>query len=195
MTRLADRVAFDEAVKLYEAEMSEWNVHIRKQATITSEKIIEFLCFPEGIWIDIENLDALEELRQSSSQMETDTDPGDEVIDITSCVSNDTEAHEHQLLIQEQQERKKQEWNQRMIQLDGMRRIYIPKFVMLLHSVYHDSGNLAECLRIADIVADEQRKLYLTFTRDQTVNLLAKLRESSIEILNHCSDPLGCETN
>ena len=94
-----------------------------------------------------------------------------------------------------QLERKQQDWTLRAAQLDGLRRIYVPQFVFLLFSVYVNSGRLSECLRIADIVANEQSRLYSTFTNDQIVDLLNKLREISIEILNQSSDPLGYSTN
>lgn len=193
MTRLADRVAYDQALKKFESEMDEWNIHIKQQATVTSEKILQFLCFPEGVWIDIESLNAMEELH---SNVDTESEP--RVIEMNdddvSCRSTEIQVvQEPNLVIQEQLERKKQDWNVRKIQLDTMRRIYVPKFILLLHTVYYDSRNYSECMRIADVVADEQRKLYTTFTKEQMTNLLAKIRESSILILNHSSDPLGCD--
>lgn len=97
----------------------------------------------------------------------------------------------HSLVVKMLLERKQEEWNQRKHQLDALRRIYIPQFILLLHSVYFESGNYKECMNIANIVADEHKKLYSTFTTEQLQSLLHKLRETSILILDTCSDPLG----
>jgi nuclear pore complex protein Nup107 len=79
-------------------------------------------------------------------------------------------------------------------QLDQLRKQYIPHLVFIAHSVHHSSNNLVECMKIADIVADERNAIYKTFSRELMMDLLKKLRETSIAILNESTDPLGYHT-
>ena len=75
-------------------------------------------------------------------------------------------------------------------QMEQLRREYIPQLVFIAHSVHKSSGNLVECLRVADIVADEDKAIYKTFSRELVRDLLKKLRETAIEVLSVTSDPL-----
>lgn len=45
-------------------------------------------------------------------------------------------------------------------QLDKLREICIPKVVMLLHTVMSEMNEHAECVKLSDIVASKQHKLY-----------------------------------
>lgn len=209
MNRLSDRVAYEQAVKQYEQELESWHQQIQNQATLTSEKMISFLRFPEGIWINVDDLSLMKNFGDTDSDgctSEATTNPKMETQIgqmIDDEVNSENEVNNINLVISAetnfmskiQLERKQQDWTLRAAQLDGLRRIYVPQFVFLLFSVYVNSGRLSECLRIADIVANEQSRLYSTFTNDQIVDLLNKLREISIEILNQSSDPLGYSTN
>ncbi|OTF72789.1 hypothetical protein BLA29_011941 [Euroglyphus maynei] len=103
---------------------------------------------------------------------------------------------EHELVIRQQLERKRNEWqNCRPSQMDGLRRIYIPQFCFLIHSVYRDSNDHQQCLRVADLVADENQRLHMTFTQENLSDFLAMIRESAIKILDHKSDPFGCDSD
>ncbi|KAI2807220.1 hypothetical protein BLOT_009182 [Blomia tropicalis] len=209
MNRLSDRVAYEQAVKQYEQELESWHQQIQNQANLTSEKMISFLRFPEGIWINVDDLSLMKNFGDTDSDgctSEATTNPKMETQIgqmIDDEVNSENEVNNINLVISAetnfmskiQLERKQQDWTLRAAQLDGLRRIYVPQFVFLLFSVYVNSGRLSECLRIADIVANEQSRLYSTFTNDQIVDLLNKLREISIEILNQSSDPLGYSTN
>lgn len=172
-----------------------WTSEVGHHSEITSEKLLEFLQFPEGIWRDIDNLDLMTQLAaDGETEPEVESSGQEEEADsnLSIEVEPSVQLDEPSEVFQLQQERKQQEWTGcRVGQLDGLRRIYVPQAVLLLHSVFHDSGRAKECLQIADIVADEQRKLHACFTRDQMAELLLKLRESSIEILENGSDPLG----
>lgn len=92
-------------------------------------------------------------------------------------------------------EAKRKDWLAlRAGQLDALRRIYIPQFVALLLSVYGGSGEHAKALAVADIVADEWTggRLHGAFTPAQMGELLGKLREAAIAVLDEGrEDPLG----
>ena len=48
----------------------------------------------------------------------------------------------------------------RQEQLEGLRRLVLPGLSFLLHNVLHTSEQFAECMKLADIVTNEQYKLY-----------------------------------
>ena len=79
-------------------------------------------------------------------------------------------------------------------QMEQLRNQYIPQLVFIAHSIHKSSNNLFECMKLADIVADEQKAIYKTFSRELLIDLLKKFRETSIDILNQTSDPLGYPT-
>lgn len=221
MNRLADRVAFEQAVKQYEQEMEVWQQQINTQAGLTSEKLLAYLDFPGGIWVNSDDFSLLdEELLGDGSdvdvhsnlesvslatprlvtEIEEAIDQDEEDVSINSDIeiqSVDLRRNgEGNMVFKLQRERKQKEWTARAVQQNALRRIYVPQFVFLLYSVYADSGNLTECVRIADIVADENRSLHSTFTNEQIVDLLNKIREASITILNQgLPDPLGYVAN
>ncbi|CAG2104167.1 unnamed protein product [Medioppia subpectinata] len=79
-------------------------------------------------------------------------------------------------------------------QMEELRRQYIPQLVFIAHSIHKSTDNSVECLKLADLVADERKAIYKTFSKELLIDLLKKLRETSIEVLNECSDPLGYPT-
>ena len=246
MNRLSDKVAYEQAIKQYEQEMELWRQQIQTLSILTADKLVAFLNFPDGIWINSENFGIDDELFGETVEMMPvaesmdDAGYGDDIdedehsnmmmmmmgesatIDVprivttsnantitTSIVevlesgnnpqltinkngivdptlSSDVEIlstdlrTDNNMVFKQYRERKQKDWLLRTKQLDGIRRIYVPQFVFLLYSVHADAGNYTECLQIADIVADENRQLYTTFTHEQIVDLLNKFREISL---------------
>ncbi|XP_054153738.1 nuclear pore complex protein Nup107-like [Oppia nitens] len=82
----------------------------------------------------------------------------------------------------------------RLNQMEELRKQYIPQLVFIAHSIHKSSNNLSECLKLADLVADERKAIYKMFSKELLSDFLKKLRESSVEILNEISDPLGYTT-
>lgn len=82
-------------------------------------------------------------------------------------------------------------WQNRLLQMEKLRSIYIPEVVLLLHKVLHTSGDYAGCVRLADDLASESKQLYRVYTKHKLAELLAKLAESSLELLNCKLDPWG----
>lgn len=80
---------------------------------------------------------------------------------------------------------------QRAHQLALLRQYCIPHLVFVLQSILQSSSALREALQLADIVTSERFSLYQLFTREQLQDLLKKLRETSIQLLNDSTDPLG----
>ncbi|XP_069485822.1 nuclear pore complex protein Nup107 isoform X2 [Ambystoma mexicanum] len=80
---------------------------------------------------------------------------------------------------------------ERAHQMALLRRLCLPMICFLLHTVLHNTKQYQECLRLADVISSEHQKLYMEFSKDQLRQLLQKLRESSLMILDQELDPLG----
>lgn len=78
-------------------------------------------------------------------------------------------------------------------EMKNLRRQFIPQFTFILHTVLHTSGNYQECIKLADVIANEHRRLYTEFSTDQLNDLMKKIRESSLAALNNNHDSLGYE--
>lgn len=76
-------------------------------------------------------------------------------------------------------------------QLSALRRLCLPMVSTLLVTVFTATGRHSECLRLADLIASEQHRLYEAFTKDDLRRLLQRLRESSLALLDANTDPLG----
>lgn len=85
-------------------------------------------------------------------------------------------------------------WENRQVQLDKIRRICIPEIVLLLHKVLHLSEDYQGCVKLADEVASENRQIHRVYTKHKLAELLSKLAESSLELLNRKLDPWGYPT-
>ncbi|XP_066579929.1 nuclear pore complex protein Nup107 isoform X2 [Amia ocellicauda] len=82
---------------------------------------------------------------------------------------------------------------ERSHQMALLRRLCLPMMCFLLNTVLHSTGQYQESLRLADIVASEQHRLYQVFSREELRKFLQKLRESSLLLLDQGRDPLGYE--
>jgi len=76
-------------------------------------------------------------------------------------------------------------------QLDDLRQLCIPKVVLLLHTVMHQMGEYAECIQLANLIVSEQHKLYKVFTKSKLGELLGRITESSLALLDQKRDPWG----
>ncbi|KAE8615530.1 hypothetical protein XENTR_v10008545 [Xenopus tropicalis] len=82
---------------------------------------------------------------------------------------------------------------ERSHQMNLLRTLCLPMMCFLLHTVLHNTKQYKDCLRLADIISSEHQKLYMVFSKTEMRNLLQKLRESSLMLLDQQLDPLGYE--
>lgn len=82
-------------------------------------------------------------------------------------------------------------WHNRNIQLDNLRKIYIPEIILLLHNVLHLSGEYRECIAIANEIVDENRQIYTSIMKHKMAEILDKIAESSLALMNEKNDPWG----
>ncbi|XP_075713041.1 nuclear pore complex protein Nup107 isoform X2 [Rhinoderma darwinii] len=82
---------------------------------------------------------------------------------------------------------------ERKHQMELLRSLCLPMMCFLLHTVLHNTEQYQDCLRLADVIASENQKLYKVFSKSELKKLLKKLRESSLMLLDLQFDPLGYE--
>ncbi|XP_059621450.1 nuclear pore complex protein Nup107 [Phlebotomus argentipes] len=90
--------------------------------------------------------------------------------------------------------RDKEDWHLRSVQMDALRRLCIPEIVLLLHKVLHLSGEFRECVRLMDELASEQHRLFELFSQHKLAEVLTKVAESSLALMNDKCDPWGYST-
>lgn len=79
----------------------------------------------------------------------------------------------------------------RAFQLDAQRRLYIPQIVLLLHNVLHSAREYKEAVRLADELASETWQLYLVYSKQDYLEIISKIAESSLALMNEKMDPWG----
>jgi nuclear pore complex protein Nup107 len=82
-------------------------------------------------------------------------------------------------------------WLNRKNQLDNLRKICIPDIVLLLHNVFTNTGQHQQCIKLADELASESNQLYQVFSKHKLAELLTKITESSLALMNEKKDPFG----
>jgi len=86
---------------------------------------------------------------------------------------------------------KEESEDQRQEELCSLRRLVLPRTVILLHSLLHSTGQYAKGVALADIVADERHALHLAFTKDGLKDLLQEVRESALASMEQGRDAWG----
>nr|XP_022908849.1 nuclear pore complex protein Nup107 [Onthophagus taurus] len=74
---------------------------------------------------------------------------------------------------------------------ERLRSTCIPECTLLLYNVLFESGLLSECIRLADILASEKYQLYKVYSKESLREILRKLSEASVALLNSKMDPWG----
>uniref|UniRef100_A0A674B1I4 Nuclear pore complex protein n=1 Tax=Salmo trutta TaxID=8032 RepID=A0A674B1I4_SALTR len=74
-----------------------------------------------------------------------------------------------------------------------LRRLCLPMMSFLLQTVLQRTQRHQESLRLADVIASDQHRLYEVFSKDELRKFLQKMRESSLLLLDKGLDPLGYE--
>lgn len=63
--------------------------------------------------------------------------------------------------------------------------------VFLLHTVMHSSGEYKECVQLADLIADETKQMYQIFNKHALSEILHKIGQSSMALMDQKKDPWG----
>uniref|UniRef100_A0A8D8HGI9 Nuclear pore complex protein n=1 Tax=Culex pipiens TaxID=7175 RepID=A0A8D8HGI9_CULPI len=82
-----------------------------------------------------------------------------------------------------------EDWRHRTVQMDNLRKLCIPDVVLLLHQIFTLSERFSECLQLADVIGSEQRQLYKLYSKHKLAEVMAKIAESSLALMNEKLDP------
>ena len=83
------------------------------------------------------------------------------------------------------------EEEERQSQMSSLRKSLVPRSVTLLHSLLHTTGQFAKSVALADLVASDQHAIYTAFSSADIQELLTKIRESSLAVMDQGKDPWG----
>ena len=76
-------------------------------------------------------------------------------------------------------------------ELNSLRTIYLPNICFILLDMFQKMNLNKELMRLSDLIASENYKLYLLFDSNQLKCFLNKIADASISLLDSNSDYLG----
>lgn len=79
----------------------------------------------------------------------------------------------------------------RLRQMEALRRIYLPQCVFVLQTVLRATGRHCECLQLADVIASERHRIYRHFSGQDLRSFLRGLRDICLPLLDTKHDALG----
>lgn len=82
-------------------------------------------------------------------------------------------------------------WENRKFQMENLRKIHIPDIVLLLHKILTLAEEHQECMKLCDELATEHNQLYKEFSSHKMSELLGKIAESSLALMNQKLDSFG----
>lgn len=91
-----------------------------------------------------------------------------------------------------------EEHEERTKQLNTLRRLCIPEITILILKILQSSDDIdnhQEAIKISDLIAGENRGLYKVFTKNKLLEVLERIKESSLLMLEKGRDILGYELN
>ncbi|XP_017025987.1 nuclear pore complex protein Nup107 [Drosophila kikkawai] len=92
---------------------------------------------------------------------------------------------------QEPENAKLLNWEQRQLQMEKLRSTCLPEVALLLNDVMFKTRDFAGCVRLADEISCKKRQLYKVYTKHKLAELMAKIADASLELLNSKLDPWG----
>lgn len=82
-------------------------------------------------------------------------------------------------------------WQNRKVQMENLRKIYIPEIVLLLYKILNLSGQHKDCLKLCDELASENHQLYKVYSKHKLAEIVSKIAESSLAALSEKCDSFG----
>lgn len=82
-------------------------------------------------------------------------------------------------------------WDNRKFQMENLRKLHIPDLVLLLHKILTLAEEHQDCIKLCDDIAAEQNQLHVVFSKHKMSELLGKIAESSLALMNQKLDPFG----
>lgn len=88
------------------------------------------------------------------------------------------------------------EKNDRLKQLETLRRLCIPEVTILILKILQSTEDLVnhrEAVQLSDLIAAEDRSLYKVFTKNKMLEILERIKESSFTLMENGRDMFGYE--
>jgi hypothetical protein len=175
----AERMAHDYQMKQYEDLSNRWYAKALLYSEKVRAKLFTVLKFPMGGWMtDMEDETASDDLIDEDNEDETNNEMDDEDVDMgrggvrsTKLTLVDAQARSAQLL--------------------GIRKFYVPSICFVLVDMLGKMNLNKELIRLSDIVAAEDYRLYEMFEKAQLRSFLNKVANASINLLDSNLDYLG----
>ncbi|CAF0971958.1 unnamed protein product [Brachionus calyciflorus] len=174
----AEKMTLDFEMKQYEDLSSRWYSKALLYSEKVKAKFFAVLKFPFGGWMcDVKKI---EDLIEQDSESDEETNMEEETM-------NTEESEMRQVSVSN----KKLEIRRRKAQMEELRKIYLPNICFVLLDVLSKMNLNKDLIRLSDLVASENFKLYTLFDNQQLRCLLNKLADSSINLLDSNKDYLG----
>lgn len=185
----ADRMAFDYQMKQYEDSVSRWYSKASMYTEKVKAKFFGVLKFPFGGWmVDVERNDS-----HFIDEEDESNDDGSSDENLMSEEDNETDAKMNMDGDEQDRNRKslKNSRGQRKNFLIKLRKLYLPNICFVLLDMLNKMNLNKELIRLSDLIASENYKLYNLFENQQLRCLLNKIADASINLLDSNLDYLG----
>jgi hypothetical protein len=184
-------MAFDYQMKQYEDSMSRWYSKALMYQEKVKAKFFGVLKFPFGGWmVDIDRNPDFQIEEEDIDRDDVDDDDDDvELIDDDDQMSEEDNEQENDMKVGKTKQRKLK--NQRKKCLQNLRKIYLPNICFVLLDMLSKMNLNKELIRLSDLVASDNYKLYTLFENQQLKTLLNKISDASINLLDSNLDYLG----
>lgn len=188
-------MAYDYQLKQYEDLSSRWYSKALLYSEKVKAKFFAVLKFPFGGWMcGIKNCtDVADMIDDDDDDEQVMSDENNE-----NYISDDGEESDQIMNSDEVYESKRERKakatalkKSKEKELNGLRKIYLPNICFILLDMFHKMNLNKELIRLSDLVASENYKLYSLFDANQLKCFINKIADASISLLDSNSDYLG----
>ncbi|KAL5111058.1 hypothetical protein TcWFU_010405 [Taenia crassiceps] len=182
---LSERVAAEEAEKNFQARLECWNHEIELSTLSLIKQLKSLLTYESPGWL----VDAagLHSHPTPSSQIDVTGMFGSAAVVAGEDVEKDEEEGSEGLGIASLGDSP----HSRKLQMIILRETCLREVVFMLTKIFKLTNRHAECVRLADLVADSQLGIFKFFNECQMQTLLQQLQESMLYMQETCGDALG----
>ncbi|KAL3315733.1 hypothetical protein Ciccas_005635 [Cichlidogyrus casuarinus] len=198
---LAQKMAHQEQVKTYEQELQKWHDELAVYVHNAATQLKQLLLYKEPGWL----VDVMEDNTciDSNSASEEEVAQAGQKRSLSSRLCCSDEPDELDALVKHGYPSLMtgranltgvaslgESRQHRVEQMRALRQQVLSQAIQLLTRVYQKSNLHKECLRLADLVADEKHALYKLMNTTELENFMQSMHESALTNLEETGDPL-----
>lgn len=151
--KFCDNVNFEKSIKQFQAEKIHWEQERAKLTDLFIQSLQKMFGHPGGWMLDLKQADYNDDNEQLIS------------CDQQQAADGDHSNSQAQVI------------NERLDEMDNLRKIYIPHHVSVQFNVLQLTRRYEDCLALSQLLIDEDLKLYQEFSKSQVRDFLAKISE------------------